>query len=127
MNPKVNIPVHKILDNIDNIILTKPINYQNFIWLIKNSFFIISDSGGIQEEAPTFGKPVLVLRDSTERPEVLENGNVILVGNDMNLIISETNKLIKNKEYYGKISNLANPYGNGEASKNIRKFIETII
>ena len=99
-------------------------NYEDFIWLMNKSELIISDSGGVQEEAPTFGKPVLVLRESTERPEALEAGTVILVGTNKKLIIKNVNELINDPEKYNNFSKLANPYGDGKASFKIRNFLE---
>ena len=87
------------------------------------SYLIITDSGGVQEEAPSLGKPVLVMRDTTERPEAVEAGTVLLVGTDKNKIVSEFNKLIHDKEAYDKMSLLHNPYGDGRASERIVKFI----
>lgn len=124
LNPNVAQPVRDLLSGIKNIILTNPMNYEDFIWLMNKTELLISDSGGIQEEAPTFGKPVLVLRESTERPEALKAGTVILVGTNKNLIIKHVNELINDPNKYKKFSNLINPYGDGNASKKIRNFLE---
>ena len=124
LNPKVRKPVYQILGNVKNIILTNPMNYQDFIWLMNKCEIVISDSGGVQEEAPTFGKPVLVLRDSTERPEALNAGTVIIVGTNKKLIIKNTNELLNDDVKYKKFSKLANPYGDGTASVQIRAFME---
>ena len=122
-NPNVQKPVYKLLANIENIHLINPLSYPAFVWLMDQSYLIITDSGGIQEEAPSLGKPVLVMRDTTERPEAVEVGTVLLVGTDKNKIVSEFNKLIHDKEAYDKMSLLHNPYGDGKASERIVKFI----
>ena len=124
LNPNVRNPVYKYLSSNKNIILTEPLDYEDFLWLMKKAYFIMSDSGGVQEEAPTFGKPVLVLRESTERPEAVNAGTVILVGNNKKTIINEANNLFNNNEYYNNFTNLANPYGDGTASITIRNFVE---
>lgn len=124
LNPKVRQPVFEMLGKTKNIILTKPMNYEDFIWLMNKCEIVISDSGGVQEEAPTFGKPVLVLRESTERPEALMAGTVILVGTNKKLIINTTNQLLDDVNIYKKFSNLTNPYGDGTASIKIRDFME---
>ena len=126
LNPKVNKPVNALLSGVENIILTKPLNYQDFIWLMNKCEIIISDSGGVQEEAPTFNKPVLVLRDSTERPEAVEAGTVILVGTNKNLIIKNVKELILDHKKYHNFSKLANPYGDGKASIYITTFMEKL-
>ncbi len=119
LNPKVKSPVNKYLSKIDNIKLIDPLPYQEFIWLIDKSKLIITDSGGVQEEAPSLGKPVLVLRDTTERPEAVKIGTVILVGTNKKNIVNETQKLIENKQLYDKMSKLHNPYGDGKSSRRI--------
>jgi len=125
-NPMVQEPVNNILSNIDNIILLEPLDYKDFIWLMNRSKLIITDSGGVQEEAPSLGKPVIVLRDTTERPEAVEAGTVILVGTNKKLIISKTQDLLNNKNKYEKMSRLHNPYGDGTASKKIVEFIKNL-
>ena len=125
-NPMVQEPVKNILSNIQNIILLEPLDYKDFIWLMNRSKLIITDSGGVQEEAPSLGKPVIVLRDTTERPEAVEAGTVILVGTDQELIVSTTLELLNNKEKFNKMSRLHNPYGDGFASKRIVDFIKNI-
>ncbi len=124
LNPNVREPIKKYLSFNNKIILTDPQNYEDFLWLMKKAHLIISDSGGVQEEAPTFGKPVLVLRESTERPEAVNAGTVVLVGNNKKLIIKKTNELLNDHISYQKFANLANPYGDGTASIKIRNFIE---
>jgi len=126
LNPKVQEPVKKILSDVENIILIDPLAYQDFIWLMNRSKIIITDSGGVQEEAPSLGKPVLVMRDTTERPEAVEAGTVLLVGTSEELIVSEALNLLNNKCDFEKMSKLHNPYGDGLASKRIVEFIKKI-
>ena len=123
LNPKVQKPVKKILSNISNVILIEPLVYPDFIWMMNRSKLIITDSGGIQEEAPSLGKPVIVLRDTTERPEAIHAGTVILVGTNKQLIVSETLNLLKNPKRFEEMSKLHNPYGDGKASERIVEFI----
>jgi len=124
LNPNVQEPVYKILANISNIILLDPLSYPAFVYAMNNSKLIITDSGGVQEEAPSLGKPVLVLRNTTERPEAVEAGTVILVGTDNNKIISETIRLLEDNEFYKKMSLLHNPYGDGKACDRIISFLK---
>ena len=124
LNPKVQEPVNRILSSVENVILIDPLAYQDFIWLMNRSKIIITDSGGVQEEAPSLGKPVLLMRDTTERPEAVEAGTVILVGTNEDLIVSKTLDLLKNKEKFERMSKLHNPYGDGLASKRIVNFIK---
>ena len=126
LNPKVQEPVKRILSGLSNVILIDPLPYQDFIWLMKRSKIIITDSGGVQEEAPSLGKPVLVLRDTTERPEAAEAGTVLLVGTNENLIVSKALDLLNNKDNFDKMSKLHNPYGDGLASARIVDFIKSI-
>jgi UDP-N-acetylglucosamine 2-epimerase (non-hydrolysing) len=126
LNPKVQEPVKKILSDVENIILIDPLAYQDFIWLMNRSKIIITDSGGVQEEAPSLGKPVLVMRDTTERPEAVEAGTVLLVGTNDELIVSEALNLLNNNDNFEKMSKLHNPYGDGLASKRIVEFIKKI-
>ena len=121
LNPKVQEPVNRILKEIPNIILIDPLAYQDFIWLMNRAKLIITDSGGVQEEAPSLGKPVLVMRDTTERPEAVDAGTVILVGTNKELIIKETLDLLNNKARFNNMSQLHNPYGNGTACDKIVK------
>ena len=123
LNPEVQKPVNNILLNIKNIILLDPLTYEDFIWIMNRSKLIITDSGGIQEEAPSLGKPVLVLRDTTERPEAVKAGTVLLVGTNKNLIVKETLDLLNNSLRYKNISRLYNPYGDGKACKRIINYI----
>lgn len=127
LNPNVQKPVYEILSGIDNIQLISPLNYPAFVWLMEKSTLIITDSGGVQEEAPSLGKPVLVMREITERPEAVEAGTVILVGTDKNKIVGETEKLLTNSSYYNRLSTLHNPYGDGKASEAIVDFMTQLI
>ncbi|MGY8933621.1 MAG: non-hydrolyzing UDP-N-acetylglucosamine 2-epimerase [Flavobacteriales bacterium] len=126
LNPNVEQPVYELLSGITNIKLVKPLAYAAFIWLMGKAYLIITDSGGIQEEAPSLGKPVLVTRDTTERPEAVEEGTVLLVGTDTQKIIEETQKLISDINYYKDMSLLHNPYGDGKACNRIVDFIKNI-
>ena len=122
LNPNVQKPVKELLSGIENIYLISPMQYEAFIYLMDKSYFIITDSGGVQEEAPSLGKPVLVMRDTTERPEALEAGTVKLVGTDTELIIKEAQTLLDNAEEYNIMSKAHNPYGDGEACQKIVNF-----
>jgi UDP-N-acetylglucosamine 2-epimerase (non-hydrolysing) len=124
LNPNVQKPVKELLSDIDNVYLIEPLQYEQFIYLMDKSYFIITDSGGVQEEAPSLGKPVLVMRDTTERPEALEAGTVKLVGTDIKLIVKEATKLINEKESYERMSKAHNPYGDGNACSKIVKFLK---
>jgi UDP-N-acetylglucosamine 2-epimerase (non-hydrolysing) len=126
LNPNVRKPVNDILRNIENVNLIEPLDYEPFIYLMNKSYLILTDSGGIQEEAPSLGKPVLVMRDTTERPEAIDAETVKLVGTNKNTIISETEKLINNKAEYNKMSKAHNPYGDGKASEKIVEFLKGI-
>ena len=126
LNPNVQKPVYELLTGIENIKLIDPLSYPSFVWLMEKSYLIITDSGGVQEEAPSLGKPVLVMRDTTERPEAVEAGTVLLVGTDANKIVSETKKLLSNKDVYHNMSKLHNPYGNGNACIKIVNHIKNI-
>ena len=124
LNPNLKIPVHKILCKISNIHLIEPLDYESFVYLMNQSHIIITDSGGVQEEAPSLGKPVLVLRENTERPEALKAGTVKLVGTKKELIVSEAQKLLDNEEKYSKMSLATNPYGDGNSSLRIVNFLK---
>ncbi|WP_209391136.1 non-hydrolyzing UDP-N-acetylglucosamine 2-epimerase [Chryseobacterium sp. RR2-3-20] len=127
LNPNVKKPVYEILSGIHNIKLINPLAYPAFVWLMNHAYIIITDSGGVQEEAPSLGKPVLVLRNTTERPEAVETGTVILVGTDKDLIIKETNSLLTDSNRYQMMSSLHNPYGDGKACVRIINFIKALI
>ncbi|MBW2937252.1 UDP-N-acetylglucosamine 2-epimerase (non-hydrolyzing) [Aureisphaera sp. CAU 1614] len=126
LNPNVQKPVYKLLNNISNIKLIEPLGYPAFVWLMDKSYLIITDSGGVQEEAPSLGKPVLVMRETTERPEAVKAGTVKLVGTDKTKIVSEAKALFENEELYHKMSELHNPYGDGKAVERIVKFIKEL-
>ncbi|MEI5983681.1 UDP-N-acetylglucosamine 2-epimerase (non-hydrolyzing) [Sphingobacterium sp. PU5-4] len=126
LNPNVKKPVYEILSSVDNIQLIDPLAYPAFVWLMNQSYLIITDSGGVQEEAPSLGKPVLVMRDTTERPEAVEAGTVILVGTNKDLIVSEAQDLLLNRDRYRKMSELHNPYGDGLACNRIVEFISNL-
>jgi len=126
LNPNVQKPVYELLEGIDNISLIAPLSYPAFVWLMSKSYLIITDSGGVQEEAPSLGKPVLVMRDTTERPEAVEAGTVLLVGTDTEKIVLEAQSLLDNKEHYQEMSALHNPYGDGTACKQIVEFISNL-
>ena len=125
LNPNVQGPVYKLLSEIDNIQLIAPLSYPSFVWLMDKSYLIITDSGGVQEEAPSLGKPVLVMRDTTERPEAIEAGTVILVGTNKDKIVDEANKLLNDAFAYKTMSKLHNPYGDGKASQRIVSYIKS--
>lgn len=126
LNPNVQKPVYELLGNIDNVNLIKPLSYPAFVWLMDKSNLIITDSGGVQEEAPSLGKPVLVMRDTTERPEAVDAGTVLLVGTDTEKIIAEATKLLTDEEAYHKMSKLHNPYGDGTACDKIVKYMSKL-
>lgn len=126
LNPNVLKPVHELLSNIDNIDLIEPLAYPAFVWLMSKSYLIITDSGGVQEEAPSLSKPVLVMRNTTERPEAVEAGTVILVGTDKDKIVAEVQDLLSNTSRYNAMSSLHNPYGDGKACERIVDFITSV-
>lgn len=119
LNPNVQKPVRKILTNIRNVHLIEPLDYFSFIWLMNKAYVILTDSGGIQEEAPSLGKPVLVMRKTTERTEGIEAGTAKLVGTDSEKIYSETMKLLEDKDLYQRMAKAVNPYGDGKAAERI--------
>lgn len=126
LNPNVKEPVYRLLGDLPNIKLITPLSYPAFVWLMNKSYLIITDSGGVQEEAPSLGKPVLVMRDTTERPEAVEAGTVILVGTDKNKIYEECMGLLHDKEKYNSMSALHNPYGDGNSCSKIVNFMNNI-
>ena len=123
LNPNVRKPIHEVfgedLSNLGNMFFIEPLEYLSFVFLMEKSNIVLTDSGGIQEEAPGLGKPVLVMRDTTERPEALEAGTVKLVGTDYEKIVSEVSDLLNNQEYYDTMSKAVNPYGDGLACGRI--------
>ena len=125
LNPNVRKPIHEVfgedLSNLGNMFFIEPLEYLSFVYLMEKSNIVLTDSGGIQEEAPGLGKPVLVMRDTTERPEALEAGTVKLVGTDYDKIVKEVSALIDNREYYDSMSKAVNPYGDGKACERIVK------
>ncbi|PIU83043.1 MAG: UDP-N-acetylglucosamine 2-epimerase (non-hydrolyzing), partial [Elusimicrobia bacterium CG06_land_8_20_14_3_00_38_11] len=123
-NPNIKIPVHKILKHLKNVYLVPPLNYSDLANLMKISYLILTDSGGLQEEAPSLGKPVLVMRCVTERPEAVGAGTVKLVGTDEKTIFKEVKKLLTDKSEYNKMAKSTNPYGDGFAAKRTVDFIK---
>ncbi len=119
LNPNVSEPVTRILSGIENIVLIEPQEYLPFVWLMNRAWLILTDSGGIQEEAPSLGKPVLVMRDTTERPEAVEAGTVKLVGTDVNKIVAEVSRLLHDEAAWQAMSHAHNPYGDGQACGRI--------
>lgn len=119
LNPNVQKPVYELLKGVPNIYLISPLDYLPFIYLMQKSHIILTDSGGIQEEAPSLGKPVLVMRNTTERPEAVDAGTVKLVGTDKQAIVDNVNELLTNKSIYKKMSETHNPYGDGKACERI--------
>ena len=126
LNPNVQKPVYDLLSDINNIDLISPLSYPAFVWLMEKSYLIITDSGGVQEEAPSLGKPVLVMRDTTERPEAVNAGTVLLVGTDKQKIIDEAHRLLEDNNAYLAMSTLHNPYGDGKACSKIVEHIRFI-
>jgi len=118
-NPNVNTVVHELLGKRDNISLLDPLEYHTFVQLMDMSYLILTDSGGLQEEAPSLGKPVLVLREETERPEAVEAGTVRVIGTACEAIVNETRQLLEDHEEYQRMSRAVNPYGDGRASQRI--------
>lgn len=127
LNPNVKDVVYEKLSANPSIKLVEPLTYPSFIWLMNKAKVILTDSGGIQEEAPSLGKPVLVMRDTTERPEAVDAGTVILVGTDKQKIYSECKELLRNRSHYERMSKLNNPYGDGKSSQRIVEFIHNNI
>lgn len=123
LNPNVKKPVNNLLKGIENIHLIEPLDYPHFIWLMNKCYFILTDSGGIQEEAPSLGKPVLVMREVTERIEGIEAGTARLVGTNKELIMNQVDKLINIDAYYSKMAKAVNPYGDGKTSQRIVKIL----
>lgn len=121
LNPNVRKPIREIFgeEQHTNIFFIEPLEYLSFVYLMEKSTIVLTDSGGIQEEAPGLGKPVLVMRDTTERPEALEAGTVKLVGTNYDKIMKEVSTLLDNNEYYQQMSQTINPYGDGKACAKI--------
>ena len=127
MNPNVREPVQRILGGVANVELVQPVGYEDFVWLMDRCCFLLSDSGGVQEEAPSLGKPVLVLRDKTERPEGVAAGTCTLVGTESRRILNAARELLSNPAEYNRRSKLANPYGDGTAAMKIRSILEATL
>lgn len=127
LNPNVRKPIHEVfgenLSNLGNMFFIEPLEYLEFVYLMEKSTIVLTDSGGIQEEAPGLGKPVLVMRDTTERPEALSSGTVHLVGTDYNRIVDEVSTLLDDADSYNKMSKAVNPYGDGQACERIVKIL----
>ena len=126
LNPNVQQPVNAILANLANVHLIEPLDYQSFIYLMKQCYLVLTDSGGIQEEAPSLGKPVLVMRDVTERPEAIDAGTVRLVGADRERIVANITNLISDPDSYKKMAQAHNPYGDGMACERIINVLRSI-
>lgn len=128
LNPNVRKPIHEVfgknLNSLGNMFFIEPLEYLSFVYLMEKSNIVLTDSGGIQEEAPGLGKPVLVMRDTTERPEAIEAGTVKLVGTDYNTIVNEVSALLEDSALYDKMSKAVNPYGDGHACERIVKSLE---
>ncbi len=126
LNPNVRRPISEVFGNIShgNVFFIEPVEYLYFVYLMMRSYIILTDSGGIQEEAPSLGKPVLVMREVTERPEALEAGTIRLVGTNRLLIVEEASKFLEDEEYYAANKRIANPYGDGTASRKIVEAVE---
>lgn len=124
LNPNVQQPVNELLANINNVSLIAPQDYLPFVYLMNRSYLILTDSGGIQEEAPSLGKPVLVMRDTTERPEAVYAGTVRLVGTDIITLETAVSELLENPEVYASMAEAHNPYGNGTACQQIIDFLK---
>jgi UDP-N-acetylglucosamine 2-epimerase len=126
LNPNVQRPVGDMLSGRKNLHLIEPLTYLDFVWLLNSCFFVLTDSGGIQEEAPSLGKPILVMRDTTERPESVEAGVARLVGTDEERIVSEAQRLLTDQQAYRSMSTPENPYGDGTSAKKIVDILERL-
>jgi UDP-N-acetylglucosamine 2-epimerase (non-hydrolysing) len=126
LNPNVQKPVHEILEGLSNVHLVDPLDYEPFVYLLKNAYLVITDSGGIQEEAPSLGKPVLVMRDVTERPEAVDAGTVRLVGAHRDSIVKSIAELLDNEASYAAMARAHNPYGDGKACERIISILKGI-
>jgi UDP-N-acetylglucosamine 2-epimerase (non-hydrolysing) len=126
LNPNVQKPVHTILADLPNVHLVHPLDYEPFVYLLKHSYMVLTDSGGIQEEAPSLGKPVLVMREVTERPEAIDAGTVELVGTNKERIVVGVTRLLEDEVQYSKMSHAHNPYGDGNACERILSVLRNI-
>jgi len=127
LNPNVQEPVRRIIGDVKGVYLIEPVEYEPFVYLMSRSFLILTDSGGIQEEAPSLGKPVLVMRDVTERPEAVEAGTARLVGSRIENIVGEVQKLLDQPDYYRQMTEIKNPYGDGNAAEKIVEIISKLM
>lgn len=125
MNPNVRKPVTEILGNLDNIHLIEPLDYLSFLYMMRKSYLIMTDSGGVQEEAPSLGKPVIVMRDTTERPEAVDAGTVLLVGTETDAMASAAERLLDDAAFYDEMAHAVNPYGDGKAAARIAEIAAT--
>ena len=126
LNPNVQKPVYEILENLPNVHLIRPLEYEPFLYLLKHCYLVLTDSGGIQEEAPSLGKPVLVMRDVTERPEAVDAGTVRLVGAKKSQIVQNIIELIDDPQVYAAMSRAHNPYGDGQACNRIVQILKGV-
>ena len=129
LNPNIRKPIQEVFASLDlkNLYFIEPLNYIDFVLFMQKSYLILTDSGGVQEEAPSLGKPVLVMRENTERPEGISAGTCLLVGSDRKLIVDKISDLIEDKDFYNKMSSIKNPYGDGNSSKLIVNHIKDIL
>ena len=125
LNPHIQKPVYSLLSDLNNVLLVEPMEYLPFVHLIRKSHFILTDSGGLQEEAPSLGKPVLVMRRTTERPEGVQAGCVEVIGTETRQIVAKVSQLLEDKKKYNQMSQAKNPYGDGKAAERIvRRILE---
>ena len=125
MNPNVRKPVNEILGGLTNVHLIEPLDYLSFLYMMRQSYLIMTDSGGVQEEAPSLGKPVIVMRDTTERPEAVDAGTVILAGTETEAMASAAERLLDDRSFYDKMAHAVNPYGDGLAARRIAEIVAT--
>lgn len=125
MNPNVRKPVNEILGGLSNVHLIEPLDYLSFLYMMRQSYLIMTDSGGVQEEAPSLGKPVIVMRDTTERPEAVDAGTVILAGTETESMASAAERLLDDSAFYDKMAHAVNPYGDGKAAARIAEIVAT--
>ena len=126
-NPNVKKIAEKYFTNLPNVKLIAPLDYPEFVTLMNNSYLIITDSGGIQEEAPSLGKPVIIMREKTERQEGVDSGTVFLQGSSKDMIVSKTLELLNDKNLYQKVSNTSNPYGDGNTALRVTKHLQEVL
>ena len=127
LNPNIKEPVEKILKNVKNVFLVEPLDYLYFVKLLDLSYLILTDSGGIQEEAPTLGKPVIIMREKTERREGIESGTVFLQGSSQGSIVSKALELLRDRKLYKEVSAISNPYGDGKTSSRVAKHLLEVL